>query len=499
MARALLALTLLTVVATDARAEQRLSAGELAAKIDEHIAARWKDRNVTPAPLADDGELVRRLYLDLHGRIPDIVAARDFAENLAKDKREKQVARLLSEERYAAHWANVWRAWLLPEAGEPQSHSNARTFERWWRGNLQKNLPYDRAVAEMIGSLGQLNRGSAGAFLAARENKPEEVASAVSRLFLGVKLECAQCHNHPFAQWKKQQFWELAAFFAPLATSGQIKVDTPTMQKTVQARFLDGRLPKPDGDLRQDLADWMAAPDNPYFARAAVNRVWEQLLGTGLIEPIDEEGPDNPPSHPQLLDLLARQFIEHKFDLKYLIQAITLSDAYGRTSAQTHPSQADPRLFARARLRGLSAEQLYDSMMVAAGREDEVEAEVNYYDTQGELPPRQEFLRKFPSPTKRSEQETSILQALHLMNGKIVTEAVSLERNENLKALAGGVSKTKRVEQLYLVTLSRKPTAKESARLVKYLEARGTGGNESSALRDVFWALINSSEFYLNH
>jgi hypothetical protein len=503
MNRTLLTLTLLAVPSPPLRADDVLTARELAAKIDEHIAARWEGRAVTPAPVADDAEFVRRLHLDLHGRIPDILAARDFAENPAKDKREKLVARLLGEERYAVHWANVWRAWLLPESADPQGFGEAQSFERWLSGRLRKNTPYSELVRDLLVANQLAHSTAARSFLAAREFKPEEVAAAVSRLFLGVKLECARCHNHPFASWKKQQFWELAAFFGPLATPGQIKV--PMATKTVRARFLDGKPANPLGDakadVRNELADWMAARDNPYFARAAVNRVWEYLLGTGLIEPLDEEGPDNPPSHPDLLDLLAKQFIAHQFDLKYLLQAITLSRAYQRTTAQSHPSQDDPRLFARAQLRGLSPEQLYDSLIVAAGREDEPERVAPARSPFELNSPRAEFARRFPAPNKRSLQETSILQALFLMNGEVVQEAVSVAKNRNLTVLAlGKIGSTARcVERLFLIALSRKPTARESARLVKYLDRGGPSGDRAKALEDAFWALLNSTEFCLNH
>jgi Protein of unknown function (DUF1553)/Protein of unknown function (DUF1549) len=355
-------------------------------------------------------------------------------------------------------------------------------------------------------------------FVQANQFKAENVASSVARIFLGVKVECAQCHDHPFAKWKKRQFWETAAFFSDLPDplgqvdeqgrprvnrrkAGEIKV--PGGDKVAKAKFLDGKEPKVTGtDYRGALVDWMVRKDNPYFARAAVNRVWEQLMGIGLVEPLDEESAENPASHPELLTLMARQFAEHKYDLKYLIKAIVSSRAYQRTSRQTGPSQAYARLFARMKVRGVSPEQMFDSLSVATGHKDDDPP----YDPRFGVQPnfnsaRADFVRRFPTPDKRTEQHTSILQALYLMNGTIVADATSLDKNKNLAIIAEGksVPTGRRVDQLFLITLSRKPTKAERDRLVKYVDKGGPKKDPARALCDVFWALLNSSEFCVNH
>jgi hypothetical protein len=362
------------------------------------------------------------------------------------------------------------------------------------------------------------NGSGPAVFTQVYQYKAENVASAVARLFLGVKVECAQCHDHPFAKWKRKQFWETAAFFADLPDplgqvdaqgrprvvqrkAGEIKI--PGGEKVAKARFLDGKEPKVTGnDYRGALVDWMVSKNNPYFARAAVNRVWEQLMGIGLVEPLDEESVENPPSHPGLLTLLAQQFAEHKYDLKYLIMAIVSSKAYQRTSKQNDPGQADHRLFARMKVRGLSPEQMFDSLSVATGHKDDEPA----YDPRFGLQmnfnsARADFIRRFPAPEKRTEQHTSILQALYLMNGSIVADATSLEKNKNLAIIAEGksVPTGRRIDQLFLITLNRKPAAAERARLVKYVDKGGPKKDPARALCDVFWALLNSSEFCVNH
>jgi hypothetical protein len=352
----------------------------------------------------------------------------------------------------------------------------------------------------------------------ASQNRPENIASSASRMLLGVKLECAQCHNHPFAKWKRQQFWEFAAFFNELAvamvdpnTGRQIPVSNkvgeiaiPGTDKVAKAKFPDGKEAKYTNSARAALAEWMTTKDNPYFARAAVNRVWEYLLGTGLVEPVDEESAENPASHPELLDLMARQFVANDFDLKYLIKAITLSKAYSLSSKQANSSQADARLFARMRVRGLSPEQLFDSLALATGQKEEDYSPIDQYGRFRQFnfnSPRYDFLRRFPNQDKRTEQQTSILQALFLMNGKLVADATSLEHNENLKIIAEATSlrTSRRVEQLYLITLARKPTPRESGRLIKYVDSGGPKKDSARALCDVFWALLNSSEFCSNH
>jgi hypothetical protein len=512
----------------------------LAERIDRHVAARWDADGVRPAPLADDAEFLRRAYLDLAGRIPSVAEARDFLDDKSPDKRRRLVERLLDSSRYVTHFTDVWRALMLPESdANIQSRFLAPGFESWVRKQLAKNAPYDEMVRELLTTpVGpQSFQGiraaggadsNAAAFYIAKELKPENVAAATSRLFLGVRLECAQCHNHPFASWKREQFWGYAAFFAGLQRQGagdfavpgreltdRRELTIPGTEKVVQARFLDGAEPrwKARASARETLADWMTSADNPYFARAAVNRLWGYFFGTGLVDPVDDMvGSERVPSHPELLDDLAREFAAHHFDLKFLIRAITTSKTYQLTSARTHPSQDEPQLFARMAVKGLTAEQLFDSLGQATG----------YQEPRNNLPPgvvvfgnasaRQEFLTKFNNRSdKVTEVQTSILQALALMNGKLVADATSLERSETLAAVADApfLDTRGRIETLYLATLGREPRPKELARLVSYVESGGSDGpgataadrdkNSKQALADVFWALLNSGEFILNH
>jgi hypothetical protein len=375
-------------------------------------------------------------------------------------------------------------------------------------------MPYDQMVRELLtgetGSGGRFPAGGAGestvAYFLANENKAENLAGSTARIFLGVKLECAQCHDHPFDKWKRAQFWEYAAFFAT-GSRGQPSearsIAIPGTDQTVKARFLDGTEPQwRDGATsRTTLAGWMTAADNPFFARAAVNRLWAYFFGIGLEDPADGSGDSPPASHIELLDELARQFVTHRFDVKFLIRAIVASEAYQRTSVANHPSQQDPRLFARMALRGLTPEQLFDSLAEATeydGRASMAQPQFFGRDPQS---PRAQFLAKFAAQEQRTEYQTSILQALYLMNNQFIADRTSLAHNKSLRtiATAARIDTARRVETLYLLVLSRKPRPEESARLVKYVDGGGASGDSQKALTDVFWALLNSPEFLLNH
>jgi hypothetical protein len=511
----------------------------LAAKIDQSLSAGWTAAQVQPAPPATDAEFVRRIYLDLAGRIPSVTEVRQFLDDRRPDKRARLVEQLLEGPRYVSHFTNVWRALLLPETtANQQARFLAPGFEAWLREKLQQNTPYDVLVRELLTApmngggnpFGpQGGRPSPVGFYLAKDVKPENLAAAASRLFLGVKIECAQCHNHPFAEWKRDQFWSFAAFFAGLQRQGRgdfvaagsetpdrRELTIPGTERVVQAAFLDGKKPewKSGISARATLADWMIAKDNPYFARAAVNRLWGYFFGTGIIDPVDEMvGGEHSPSHPELLDELARQFAAHDFDLKFLLRAITASQAYQLSSLATHESQDEPTQFARMPLRGLTAEQLFDSIAQATGYREGGNRNNNNPFIVGGRGARGRFLTLFANQSDRpTEMQTSILQALSLMNGPITAAATNLQNSETLAALldAPFMDTTERVETLYLATLSRKPTPKELSRMVKYIEVGDSADDTSvseadkqkhynEALADVFWVLLNSGEFFLNH
>jgi len=374
----LLVLAASTMPASAQQSQLETDVQKLAARIDGRLTAEWAASEVVPAPLAGDEEFLRRVYVDIAGRIPAVAEARAFLNDKSPDKRRRLVSKLLDSPRYVTHFTNFWRAVLLPEATSSfQARFLVPGFETWLRKYLVKNAGYDEMVRDLLtapinpqGFRGRLaaSEPTPIAFYLVKELRPENLASGVTRTFLGVRLECAQCHNHPFAGWKREQFWNFAAFFAGIKGRTQDdfttpvaeridkrEIDIPGTGKVVQASFLDGTEPqwKFKVSPRKTLADWMTSADNPYFARAAVNRLWAHFFGHGLIEPVDEmAGTENVSNYPELLDELAKDFAAHRFDLKYLIRAITSTRAYQLTSAGK--DKMEPGTFARMPVRGMS-------------------------------------------------------------------------------------------------------------------------------------------------
>lgn len=509
---------------------------DAAAAIDRHLAAGWEKAGVKPALPADDAEFLRRVYLDLVGRIPTVTEARHFLDNQSPNKRTKLIEELLSSPHYANHFTNIWRSLLLPEADASlQARFQLPAFEAWLRNHFAANTLYDQMVKELLtapmatAGRGAIIAGDSGpspaAFFTAKELMPENLAAATTRVFLGIKLECAQCHNHPFAEWKRDEFWSFAAFFAGIKRQGQGEVvmasreDTkkrdiaiPDTTRTVSAKFLDGKSPQwKDGiSPRQTLAEWVTAADNPYFARATVNRLWSYFFGTGLIDPVDEMvGGDAVSSHPELLDELAKAFVDAKFDLKFLVRSIVNSRAYQLSSRSLSNSQDDPHLFARMPLRGLTGEQLFDSIARATSFSNYSANSPQGIVIIGRGDIRGEFLSRFTrSGEKSTDHQTSILQALSLMNGQLVTDSTDLAQSELLAGVldAPFFDTAGKIETLYLAALSRRPTEKESARIEAFIKDRTHGVKDSEkskreqeALADLFWSLLNSAEFVLNH
>jgi hypothetical protein len=488
---------------------------QLAERIDAHLDARFKAEKVTPAPQADDAEFLRRAYLDLTGRIPTPRDVHDFLADKDPDKRAKLIDDLLDSPRCATHFAAVWRSALLPEAAsDAQARVFQPGFEAWLKLKFRANTPYDKFVRELLTApistdaqapeavLRDPTKPNALAFFAVKDAKAENLAAATARVFLGVQIECAQCHDHPFGRWEQDQFWQTAAFFsgierqgddifAPIADARRREITIPNKKRTQPATFLDGTEPKwAAASPRQVLAEWVTSKNNAFFARATSNRIWGLLFGRGIVDPVDDFNDANKPSHPELLNDLAKALTDADFDLKFLIRAICRTKAYQRTSARTDASQDKPQLFARMAVKGLTGEELYDSLALATG----------YREPGGRTIARDRFLTQFALRGHATEPETSITQALALMNGQFLNTVTSTEGSPTLVAVCEtpGMTTATRVEALYLAALSRKPTAKELGRMVKFVTEGGTG-RTTERLSDVFWVLLNSPEFRLNH
>lgn len=528
----------------------------VADKIDARIAAQWGKAGVVPGDPTDDAEFLRRVSLHLSGCIPPVSVARTFLDDRAPDKRRRYVEELLDEAGYVVNFSRFWRHVMIPapEATEFRSNVYAVLFETWLRTNLSSNMAYDELARQVIraGGDGALStparpgiariaptgEPSAIAFVLSRKSAPEEVASATARVFLGIRVECAQCHDHPFDHWKREEFWSFAAFFGGLVrqpgenfslqiseTPNKRELTIPNTAQVVQARYLGGSEPawKTGERPRTVLSEWVASADNPYFARTAVNRIWDHLFGVGLVDPVDDFNEENIPSHPELLDELSAEFIRHGFDLKFLLQVIVSSKTYQLSSRRTHESQDDLRLFARMAAQGLTPAQIYDSLQQATGRSQDFVAGEQRFAINGYIGGEREFEEAFGLDSQAAaRREATILQSLLMMNGASIAQATSLSGTASRSPYVAGPNAQRiptqvvpspghtllavteapfldlpaRIETLYLATLTRKPSSDELRRVREYMES---GKTEKEALADVFWALLNTTEFLLNH
>jgi hypothetical protein len=526
LSRCILLVLLLTVVRVGEAAEIRGSvprtdqgqsqktADALTARIDSLLASRWAAVKIRPAAIADDGEFLRRVSLDLIGKIPTAAEARDFLDDPTPGKRHALVERLLDSPAYTTRATEIWRRLLLPEADTDNAAGQlAGTFEAWLRRKVIEEAGYDRIVREILTAKLTVQNPDAtpgrmapspAAYYAAKENKPENLAAGVSRVFLGVRLECAQCHNHPFASWKREQFWSLAAFFADVPAQGADnaavvrpkpmgapvrELTIPGTQKVVKATHLDGSTPawRPRAASREILAEWVTAPDNPYLSRAVVNRVWARFFGVGLVEPVDDLDSATGSDLSGLLDELAEQFRAHRYDLKFLIRVLTSTRAYNLSSA-ANQTESTPQMFASMPVRGLSPVQLFDSLTQATGAEPS--------------DARARFLEVFASREERPiEAETTIIQALTFMNGAFIERATNPETGQVIGAIvkAPYLTTAERIETLYLATLTRRPRADELALVIPFVERKKTQDEQAKALADLFWAILNGPEFHVNH
>jgi hypothetical protein len=492
----------------DPKAGTKLDAPALARLIDQHINQRLDAEKVPPSPRADDAEFLRRAYLDITGVIPPADKVAAFLDSTDPDKRARLVDELLDSPQYGRHQADIWQAMLLPRTSDNR-RLQTQPLITWLEEGYNSNKPWDQFVTELLTASGPQDKNGATTFFLANPTA-DKLTDTVSRLFLGVQLQCAQCHNHPFTGWKQTEYWGLAAFFrkvradnvtraarqgmtAGVNESGRGRQPMlPESAQIVPPRFFQGEQPPVNAaePFRPVLARWLTAADNPFFARALVNRMWGQFFGRGFINPVDDMHEERPVSHPELLQALAGQFAANGFDVKYLIRAICHSQAYQRTS-KPFGGNEDDVLFSHMAIKPLTPEQLYDSLEQVLGRQARPRGAPRGQRGGGD--PRAAFVAFFQSDegAEPTEYQAGIPQALRLMNSPQLNNTAALL---NRVARSGPAQA---VEQLYLATLARRPTAAEAQRLTAYVGQHGSDARK--AYGDILWALLNSSEFTLNH
>ncbi len=483
-------------------------------QIDQRIGARWAEAGVEPALMADDEEFLRRVFLDLCGVIPRVSEAREFGSSAASGKRERLIEQLLVSPLHPTHLASTWRNIMLPGGIDLEQVQNAAGVQNWLRAQFAENVRYDRLVSDLLVATSGSDVGPA-LFYTSHELQPEKLAAATARIFLGLQIECAQCHNHPFDHWKQADFWGYAAFFARIRqargtrqmarvrlediSTGEVRL--PNTEAVIAPKFPSGiSPPEESGTRREQLAIWMASRDNPYLARAAVNRTWAHLFGRGLVDPVDDLGGHNVPSHPELLDELTHYFVETGFDLRELYRTLTATRAYQLTSRWSGGTEPPAELFARMQLKPLTPEQWYDSLARLFGTPETIG--MPGLPAVGPFAARRlSFIGRMQSPSRQSiDYQAGVLQALTLLNGSDVQAASGAEQSSLVGALASPLfSEWERLEIIFLATLARRPTDDERQLGYDYLHNGGPAKDPKQAASDLVWAILNGAEFALNH
>ncbi len=504
--------------------------------IDAEVRAAWGKEKITPAPKADDAAFLRRVYLDLVGAIPTYEEARQFLDDADAGKRDKLIRRLLEDPRYAQQQAAVWDITLFGRnPPNPDATRYRAPFQQWLTEKFAKNEPYDGWVRDLL----LAEQDGSECFYVQFNNKPEDLAEAFSKIFLGTQIQCARCHDHPSADFSQKDFYGMAGFFVRLVAldqgapsggkqgkiykiaekssgdvffAGNAKELQPGMKgEPVKPKFLGGTpldepalpagfkepevkggvksLPKPAFSRKEKLAEWATSPTNPYFAQAAVNRVWGQFMGRGIVHPLESFLGVTKPELPVLLDALTQQFIDHKFDLKWLIGELVSSESYqlagGNGSAV---KDALPSHFERARIRPLSAEEMLSALKTAGGDPGQkTEGVTESY-----------FVRYFGEPVNgQGEFQGSLNEHLFLNNSDVVRGFIKRKKG-NLAdtVITSSEPWEQRVDRMFLSVLTRLPSESERRKFVAYLTS---DPKTDAVVEDAIWVLANTSEFRFNH
>lgn len=498
--------------------------------IDELVFGKLRNMNVQAAPLSSHREFVRRVYLDCIGRLPTRDETEAFINDPADHKRAKLIDRLLDQPEYAAFWTVKFEDWFRNNQLNSQGRSMGK-FKEWIHGALSEDRPYDQFVKEILTSEGDTFQQPATNFwhpaadFMLKKFDVNKVTPTVTRLFLGIRLECAECHNHPLENFTQDDFYGVSAFFAQMKVKhgyGEYRrtwyrdddgeVLHPVTKQRVPPKYLGASTPHvPAGaDRRQSLADWIASPRNPYFARATVNRIWHEYMTVGIVEPFDDFRSTNPPTNRELLDRLAAFFVDSGFRLKALHRIILNSRTY-QLSSRSAPHQQTPEalerlLFARYQPRRLPAEVLLDAVSQVTGvahafrnypkgtraMNIDVPDTPDYFLVAFGLPRRDVLADRSKTPT--------LGQALHMMNGNTVMEKVRDRDNILGSLIAEGRNDDQIVTALYQTAYMRPPSNEEMQSVREYLTAEQQAGRtRRRALEGFLWSVLNSKEFQLNH
>ena len=512
------------------------SSSQTAIEVDRLLQIHLSDSTAQPVGPVDDATFLRRAFLDLVGEPPTADDVLAFSLDDSADKRRKLVDSLLADEAFGENWARYWRDVILYRRTEQRALSTQVVLVEYLANQFNSNQSWGKIAASFMTATGDVRKNGEAALIMAQSGKPEDVTAEVSRIFLGIQIQCAQCHDHPTDSWNRQQFHQLAAFFPRIA----VRPDRSAPQQTYlvvvnDQRFeprrrrnnnnryrgtpehhmpdLDdpsskGKLMQPvffltgsklptgtrDKDRRGKLAEWITAPTNPWFSKAYVNRIWSELVGEGFYEPIDDLGPDRECSSPETLDHLASGFTDNGYDIKWLFRTIMATEAYQRKSLSRRGYDESPFLAnCPQRLRG---DQLFDSLVSALDltiRNPQRSRGQGSYRRRGDSRTLFNLAFGYDPSDPRVDVGGSIQQALAIMNAPFINQGISARRPDGLGALLRANPENKdALVELYLKVLARGPTATEKGTCLAYIRQVG---DRNEAFEDITWSLINSTEF----
>ena len=504
--------------------------------IDQQIRQGWSDNEIQASPVAGDEEWVRRVYLDLVGRIPTLTEAREFLADKNPRKRAILVDALLENEDYVRNFTTIWTNNSIGR-GAPQRVSRTG-MEKFYREAFAKNRPWNEIVVDILTASGHYEENGAVNYILAQMQMPDDavqLTAMTTRLFLGLQVQCTQCHNHPFNKWQQDQFWEFNSFFRQVDKRDHRKLDPKTgrqvddysevvwkeftgpvyyekrsgMMQVAFPRFQGHEVDPGVGvDRRAELAKLITEPadgEPAQLAQAMVNRTWSHFFGYGFTRPVDDMGPHNPASHPELLKRLAREFVAANYDVKQLVrwivstEAYQLSSQYGDKNKIDDPAAGEMPLFSHMYLKSMQAEQLYDSLIVASNAHQSGNGSWSAQEEQ-----RRRWMQQFVVAFDNDENDESttfngtIPQALMMMNSELIDKACSVERGSFLfEQMSSPGAEPQKINDLYLAALTRKPTKAELTKMQKALARYGAA--KLNGYQDMFWALLNSNEFIFIH
>ncbi|MBS0208515.1 MAG: DUF1549 domain-containing protein [Planctomycetes bacterium] len=503
--------------------------------VDKFVMQKLERLRIAPSQLCTDTVFARRAYLDLLGRLPSIDEAGQFAADTAADKRARLIDALLEEPEFADFWAMKW-ADLLRAEERTLDRKGVQAFHHWIRQAIAEGQPLNEFAADMLDARGSTYSNPPTNFYRAHRD-PITRAEAIGQVFLGVRLQCARCHNHPFDHWTQDDYYRWAGVFARVdykivenrrndrndkhefdgeqivyvTETGEVK--NPDTGKDVPAQLLATKKPLDSGaDRLESLADWIRQPNHPLFAPVQVNRIWFHLMGRGLVEPIDDFRATNPASHPELLDALVAEFKSHRFDLRHLIRLIMNSHSY-QMASETNSTNADDELnYSHQVARALSAEPLLDALHQATGtpsrfkgfpaglRAVQIPGLRTDKSRNGAIGPEEQFLLKFGKPARQlsceceRSSDVTLGQTFQMVSGGVVNELLTAADNRIARAITDKQSDDQIIDQLFWATLSRPPSAEVRGALASHVAQQK---DRRQGLEDVLWSLVNSKEFLL--